>query len=85
MLILWDEPKRATNLREHEVDFADVRAGFDFTTTDIVPSYKGRFAATGFLGDAMITVVFAPLGTEAISLISARAASRKERRAYDER
>lgn len=33
----------------------------------------------------MITVVFAPLGTQAISLISARAASRKERRAYDER
>lgn len=49
MLIVWDEPKRATNLREHEVDFADVRARFDFATADIVASYKGRFAATGFL------------------------------------
>ena len=85
MVIVWDEPKRERNLRDHGIDFIDVREGFGFAEADVVASYQGRFAATGFLGEIMLTVVFSPLGTEGISLISARPASRKERRAYDSR
>lgn len=54
-----DEPKRHSNLDDHGIDFTDVREGFDFTTADILASYEGRYKATGFLGDSLITVVFA--------------------------
>lgn len=82
MEIVWDPPKRETNIRNHRIDFVDVKAGFDFAAALTVASYGGRFASIGMLGDDLVTVVFLPLGTEGISIISARPASRKERRAY---
>lgn len=85
VLIVWDEPKRETNLRNHGVDFIAVSEGFDFAGADVSASYGGRFKATASLGDALLTLVFLLLGTEGISLISARPASKKERRAYDNR
>jgi uncharacterized DUF497 family protein len=44
---------------------------------------RPRYRAIGWLGDELVTVVFSPLGTEAISVISMRAASRKERKLRD--
>ena len=82
MILIWDEPKRETNLRAHKLDFRDARDRFDFTTALITPSYRGRFVAIGPLDGRVVTVVFKPLGSEGISLISLRPASRKERRAH---
>lgn len=82
MVIVWDEPKRKTNLRVHGLDFADIADRFDFTTADLSASYGRRYRATNVLDAGLVTVVFAALGTEAISIISARPASRKERKAY---
>ena len=79
MAIVWDENKRKDNLAKHDLDFADLDPDF-FTDALVVPSYEGRFVAIGeFYGNVAIAVVFLPLGNEAISVISMRPASRKER------
>ena len=90
MNYVWDEPKRLSNLRDHGLDFADAKERFDWERAQITPSYRGkrgeiRFVAVGVLDDGLVTLVFAPLGTEAVSFISLRPASRKERKRYDER
>jgi hypothetical protein len=90
MRYVWDEPKRLSNLRTHRLDFADAEERFDWETAQIAPSYRGkrgeaRFVAVGFLDDDLVALVFAPLGMEAVSFISLRPASRKERKRYDER
>ena len=77
------------NLRVHGLDFADARDRFDWETALVLPTYASRlggsrFVATGFLGDDLVTLVFSPLGSEAISAISLRPASNKERRRYEQ-
>ena len=89
MLIVWDELKRETNRDRHGLDFADARARFVFEGALIFPSYSGpdnrpRLVAVGPLDGRLVAVVFSPLGTEALSLISLRPASRKERRLYEQ-
>lgn len=78
MILTWDERKRLSNLDKHGLDFADVTTEFLGKAT-IVPTKLGRFLAVGTFGGALITVVFAALGAEAISVISMRPASQKER------
>ncbi|MQT12587.1 BrnT family toxin [Segnochrobactrum spirostomi] len=78
MRIVWDEPKRLINLDKHGLDFADLDEDF-FLGAIIVEAKLGRYAAIGWL-NGVITVVFATLGVEAISVISMRPASTSERR-----
>lgn len=78
MRIVWDELKRLKNLRERDLDFAWLEAGF-FAEATVVPTRLGRYKAIGWFDDYPTTVIFKPLGTEAISVISMRHASRKER------
>ena len=82
MVIVWDEPKRVRNLAWHGFNFADLTEEF-FLSALIGPAKKGRYMAIGRLDDGTIAVVFATLGTEGISVISMRRASRKERRQLD--
>ncbi|HEY5205683.1 MAG TPA: BrnT family toxin [Roseiarcus sp.] len=79
MKIVWDEPKRLLNLAKHDLDFADLDIDF-FSEAALGPTDKCRFVAIGDWAGIAITVVFRPLGAEAISVISMRPASRKERR-----
>lgn len=79
MKIAWDEPKRISNLAKHGLDFAALDEGF-FAEAVIFPARQGRWLAIGRLGDGSIAVVFATLGTEAISVVSMRRANRTERR-----
>jgi uncharacterized protein len=78
MRIVWDEAKRLTNLAKHGLDFADLDTAF-FAEAASGPTDKGRFVAIGEWDGIGITVIFRPLGAEAISVISMRPASRKER------
>lgn len=78
MIIVWDEPKREANLAKHGIDFADIGEGF-FASAIVRPAKTGRFAALGYL-NGKVAVIFATLGTEGISIISARPASRNERK-----
>jgi uncharacterized protein len=75
MKIVWDESKRWTNLAKHGLDFADF-----FAAAAAGPADKGRFVAVGDWAGIAITVVFRPLGAEAVSVISMRPTSRTERR-----
>lgn len=77
-IIVWDEPKRKQNLSKHGLDFADLDEWF-FLEAVTVPAKDGRHMAIGRLADGTIAVVYALLGTEAVSIISMRPASRKER------
>lgn len=79
MIITWDERKRLANLAKHRLDFADLTNAF-FLAATIYPARKGRRRAVGSLdGVVVIATVFAPLGSEALSVISMRPASKKER------
>jgi len=82
MLIIWDEPKRQANLEKHGLDFEDLTPTF-FLGATIKPAKVGRFQAIGRLADGTLSVIFATLGTEALSIISMRPASDKERSLFN--
>jgi len=77
VIIVWDEPKREANLAKHGIDFADIDEAF-FAEALIGEAKNGRYFAIGEL-NGVIVVIFAKLGTEGISIVSARPANRKER------
>ena len=79
MEIVWDEIKRTANLAKHGLDFADLSEDW-FIDATVEPAKQGRWKATGELnGEVVIAVIFRPLGGEAISVISMRRASARER------
>ena len=80
MKVVWDEPKRRRNMAKHGLDFASLTTEF-FEASTIYPGKAGRLIAVGQMnGRTVVAVVFRPLGSEAISVISMRPASQKERR-----
>ena len=85
MLIVYDEPKRLTNLDKHGLDMADFAEGFDFDTARQFPAYpsrtgRERLGLIGwFNGNVVVAAIVSPLGSEALSLVSLRVASRQER------
>ncbi|WP_275787712.1 BrnT family toxin [Pararhizobium gei] len=80
MNITYDEPKRLSNIAKHGYDFADLTVEF-FEAARIEDAKQGRFLAIGdFNGTVVVAVVFRPLGSEALSVISMRRASRNERK-----
>ena len=80
MKIIWDERKRLANVSKHGMDFADIDIEF-FAEATILPARDNRLMAIGSIEDFAITVIFNRLGTEAISIVSMRPASEKERKA----
>ncbi len=66
-------------------DFADIAENFDFETAIIRPAKpshtgRGRFRLIGLMyGDLFVALVASPLGTEGLSIISLRPASKQER------
>ena len=79
MLITFDESKLQTNIIKHRLDFRDLSLGF-FEAATIFAAPQERLKAIGTFEDRIvIAVVFKPLGTEALTVISMRPASRKER------
>jgi uncharacterized protein len=82
MNILWDEPKRLANLAKHGLDFANLDAAF-FERSFVTAANLRRLIAVGRHNSGIVAVVFVTLGTEGVSVISMRPASRKERRLID--
>ena len=79
MKIVWDEPKRLTNLAKHGLDVVELSVEF-FEQALVETAREDRFIAIGALnGIAVVSVVFRPLGAEAVSIISMRRANMKER------
>ena len=78
MFITNDPRKQQINLEAHGYDFDDLNVEF-FETAVIIPAKGGRWMAIDELRGRAVTVVFKRLGTEELSVISMRPASRKER------
>lgn len=78
MKFVWDEIKRQANVSKHGMDFADLEMDFFYAAT-LLPARGKRFMAIGSIGGVAVTVVFSRLGNEAISIVSMRHASEKER------
>jgi uncharacterized protein len=83
MQISFDEIKRQSNLAKHGLDFADLDVDY-FANSIVVPAKLGRFMAIGVLSNDVIATVFVKLGTQGLSIVSMRAASRKERKAHEQ-
>ncbi|MGI4765498.1 MAG: BrnT family toxin [Janthinobacterium lividum] len=88
MLIVFDEPKRLSNLRKHGLDMDEFANGFDFRSARQFEAYvsrtgRTRFAPIGWLrGELVVVAIVSPLGSEALSLVSLRFAKSKERTLY---
>ena len=83
MRIVWDEPKRLANLAKHGLDFADLSLEFFLSARLERAQHERQLAIGEFDGTVVIAVVFRPLGSEAISMISMRRASLRERSRYN--
>lgn len=83
MKIVWDEPKRLANIAKHGLDFADLDVTF-FDAALVQPTHNNRYRAIGPNVHGVISVVFATLGKEGISLISMRPARKDERKLYEQ-
>ena len=82
MKIVWDQPKRLANIAKHRLDFASLTEEF-FADALVISAKSGRYLAIGEDVNGVISVVFATLGHEGISVISMRPASKQERRLYN--
>ena len=86
MRIVWNEAKRASNLRKHRVDFAAVER-FDWDSaifiSDDVLDGEVRHRALGFIGITLYALVFTATAEE-LRVISLRKATRHEARKYAE-
>jgi hypothetical protein len=82
MKIAWDQPKRLANIAKHRLDFASLTEEF-FADALVISAKGGRYLAIGKDVNGVISVVFATLGLEGISVISMRPASKKERSLYN--
>jgi uncharacterized DUF497 family protein len=83
----WDEDKSQRSLEERGIDFAFAARIFEGDTAeweDARQDYgERRVVAIGRVHDLALTVVYTRRG-DAVRIISARRASRRERRAYDQ-
>jgi len=83
----WDDSKAKANLKKHKVDFADAVTVFGddlaITVEDDYPD-EDRFVTIGVDALGRILVVIYTWRGESIRLISARKATKGERREYEE-
>jgi uncharacterized DUF497 family protein len=90
MLFTWDPQKAALNLRKHGVSFVEASTAFGDPLSITVPdpdqaSNEDRFVLIGrSKRHRLLIVIHAEQCESEIRLISARLASRAERRAYEE-
>ena len=88
MLFEWDEEKEKNNIAKHGIDFETAARVFaDENRLELYDAdhsdEEDRYIAIGMIGEVMyiVTVVFTDRN-EAIRLISARKATKQERKLY---
>lgn len=85
MKIVWDEPKRRTNLKKHGLDFADAAqaiAGVSLTMEDARFDYgEQRFITLGMIGDTVVVIAHTETPKE-LRVISMRKATKNEQALY---
>ncbi|MDQ6800057.1 MAG: BrnT family toxin [Acidobacteriota bacterium] len=87
MTFEWDDEKRHTNLRKHAVEFADAVSAFEddnaITLRDEDSEGEERFVTLARDAFGRVLVVVYTWREEKIRLISARKATRRERKQYE--
>ncbi len=89
MEIVWDPKKAALNFKKHGIEFSHGATVLDDPSAVTIEDKRHeeqRFVTVGsdILGRVLV-VVYAYAGKDQIRLISARAASQKERKVYEEK
>ncbi|MBI2822565.1 MAG: BrnT family toxin [Acidobacteria bacterium] len=83
----WDARKAEAILRKHGVDFADAVTALEdqlaVTIRDLHPEEENRFITVGMDGLGRLLVVVYTWRGDAIRVISARKATRRERQQYE--
>lgn len=87
-LFEWDDEKAVSNFRKHRVDFTEATTVFDDAYAIVEPDASHsdqeiRWNVTGFSSQSKVLLVVHTERKERIRLISARKATREERRRYD--
>lgn len=90
MRIEWDRAKNETNQTKHGIDFETAQLVFDdprcVTFIERVTDGEQRWHAIGSIEDVIVLVVVhtyrEELSEEVVRIISARAATRRERKLY---
>ena len=81
----WDEHKRLSNLQKHGIDFIRACQIFDSYTVEFEDNRydynEDRYIAVGKINEQILTVVYT-YRRDKIRLISARQATRYERKLY---
>ena len=83
----WDAAKEAVNFRKHGVGLAGAVSVFDDVFAITIPdesSAQERFMTLGVDAFGRVIVVVYTWRGEAVRIISARKATRRERRQYEE-
>lgn len=85
----WDEKKARTNLAKHGVGFEEAATVFGHPLSLTIPDpahsqSEDRFIILGTSHNGKLMVVVHTERGESIRIISARRASRKERKTYEE-
>lgn len=88
MKIEFDQRKANSNLKKHGVNFTDAASvlldAMALVREDDDAEGEARFVAVGVSGTGhMLTVCYTLIGDEVIRLISARMATKNERRQYE--
>lgn len=83
----WDIRKAASNLRKHGVDFADAAAAFSDESAVTIPDEypeEERFVTMGMDALGRLLVVTYTWREDRIRIISARRATPRERKQYED-
>ena len=85
----WDRSKDSANLRKHGVSFAEASTVFEDPLSITIPDQdqivaEERFVIVGLSGGRNLLVVVHTMREDRIRLISARLATRHEKRNYEE-
>jgi hypothetical protein len=87
MTYQWDDDKATANLRKHGIDFADAVSVFSDDLAITIPDERfdeERFITVGMDAFSRVLVVVYTWRGNEIRLISARKATRRERKQYEE-
>jgi uncharacterized protein len=89
VVFAWDPAKAVANLKNHRIDFREAATVFDDPLSTTFPdadhsTSERRFLIIGVSAYGQVLVVSCTEETETVRIISARPATRRERRFYEE-
>ena len=88
MKFIWDRRKNETNVKKHELDFADAYKVFEspmLVGLDDREDYgEDRWIGIGLMENRVVVIVFTEPDEDTIRVISFRKATTEERNNYEE-